>query len=36
MRASYMREIPDSVGFNKKILGGALLEHIFLVRKLYP
>jgi len=36
MRASYMREIPDYVNFNKKILGGALLEHIFLVRKLYP
>lgn len=35
MRTSYVRDIPDSAGFNKKILGGALLEHIFLIRELY-
>ncbi len=33
--ASYMRDIPDSAGFGKKMLGSALLEHVFLVRELF-
>ena len=33
--ASYIRDIPDSAGFGKKMLGGALLEHMFLVRELF-
>lgn len=35
MRASYKQSIPDSVHFKKKILNGALLEHVFLIHELY-
>jgi len=35
MRTSYIRDIPDSVSFNKKILNAALLEHVFLLRELH-
>ena len=35
MRALYMQSIPDSAAFNKRILNGALLEHVFLMNKLY-
>ena len=33
--ASYMRDIPDSAGLSKKMLGSALPEHVFLVRELF-
>ena len=33
--ASYMRDIPDSAGFGKRMLGSALLDHVFLVRELF-
>ena len=34
-RELYVRAIPDSVDFNKKILKGATLEHLFLMSRLY-
>lgn len=33
--ASYIRDIPDSIGFGKKMLRRARLEHVFLIRELF-
>lgn len=35
LRESCVQGIPDSAGFKKKVLNGALLEHLFLIHRLY-